>query len=250
MKRCFAAIVVALATIVVPLVGSATIAVPQAAAALHTCTATSSHYFDGFLTRTTSVIGTSAHIVNRLGLVCTTTTNSNISTSVNRDSAWSMLAGDSSCDYAQAGFVRVYDTDDYFFAQSDDCGTVDTTFGASPTFNQTHQYWVQWVPSCSCLRQNVDVTIFQSTPWNPKSVWSRPFSNQWLGEVHYKASDIPGNPTEGFTSYTSMQVQKSSTSDWTNTLPSTTAVNTDTSRYNHSGGIVDNFMTIWTYYGY
>ncbi len=162
-----------------------------------------------------------------------------------------MLAGDtSSCEYAQAGFVRVYNTKDWFFAQEDDCGTATTMFGSQPTYNQTHQYWVQWIPSCSCLRQNVDTTIFQSTPFNPKTAWKSPFENQWLGETHYRASDMPGNPTERYTSYTEMQVQKKATNDWTNTLPSTSPINYDPTRYNHSGGVLDGFMTIWTYYQY
>ena len=60
-----------------------------ASAEVYQCdTQGSGFYFDGTITHTSSVIGTAANIVNRLGAVCDTDR-----TNVNTSWGWSMLAG-------------------------------------------------------------------------------------------------------------------------------------------------------------
>ncbi len=249
--------VMALVLLAIGIASGATVALPViqanhlASAEVYTCDTPSGSYFDGSYTSTSSVVGTAADIVNRQGAVCDTDTSQN-----NVSASWSMIAGNAgSCQYAQAGFVRWYASPDYFFAQDNDCGgMVDTTFGASPGYGQTHHYWAQWDSSCSCIHENVGVTIFQSTPWNPYSVWNEPFSNQWLGETHHLASDMPGNPSVGYNTYTQMQVQQSGSGSWTNTLPATSYANSNIYRYDYDAVVYHssygNAMDIWTYYEY
>jgi len=228
----------------------------QAAAEVYTCGSPSGHFFDGAYTSSTTVIGTSAKLINRLGLVCDTTTTTNVRTSINSSAAWVMLAGNSTSQYAQTGFIRTYNGPDYFFAQDNNNGVVDTKYSTAPlsSYGQTHHYWVQWRTTCTCLRENVDATIFQETPFNPKITWSEPFSNQWMGETHYLASDMPGNPTEGYTTYTLMQVQDVASGNFSNTLPTIQYANTNIFRYNHDVVVnhptYGNALDIWTYYEY
>jgi len=218
-----------------------------AAAELYNCAAPYQSYFDGAYTSTNTVIGSSAKIVNRFGAVCDTdTTNDNVST------AWTMIAGNGFLQYAQAGFIRWYGSPDYFFAQDNDGGAPRTTFGvALANYGETHQYWDQWSAGCNCVQEVVDVTIFQSTPYNPRTAWTQPFSNQWLGEVKYTASDMPGNSTEGWTTYTLMQVQLAANSLWTNTLPVIGYVNNNPARWSHDTVVghpapVGNAYDLWT----
>jgi hypothetical protein len=242
-------------SIISPVVLLSVVIVTSASAEVHTCTGSSGFYFDGAVAITTNVIGTSANIVNRLGEVCDTITTSTITKSVNTSSGWAMIQGARTCQYAQSGFVRTYGGTDFFFAQDNKCtGAINTTYGSQPSYGQTHHYWEEWLTTCGCVRQIVDSTIFQHTPWNPKTKWTKPFASDWLGETHYLASDVPGNPTEGYTTFTKMQVQKKATSSFTNALPTITYLNGNGFRYDHDSVVrhttIGNVIDIWTYYEY
>lgn len=67
MNRCLLTVAISAGMSLVPLVGIGPSSIPQAAAAVHDCTSVATHFFDGFVTKTSTVIGTSAHIINRLG---------------------------------------------------------------------------------------------------------------------------------------------------------------------------------------
>ena len=139
-----------------------------ASAEVYQCdTQGSGFYFDGTITHTSSVIGTAANIVNRLGAVCDTDR-----TNVNTSWGWSMLAGYyAECQYAQTGFLRFYGTPDYFFSQDNRCtGVIDTVLGASPAYGQTHHYWIQW---SQFSRQPLSILgSFGPSP-SPISGWER-----------------------------------------------------------------------------
>src|ERR1035437_846487 len=249
----FAGALALLVGILVPTAVVIVAASSPASAEVYQCdTQGSGHHFDGTITHTSSVIGTAANIVNRLGAVCDTDRSGG-----NTSWGWAMLAGNLALrrQYAQTGFVRFYGTPDYFFSQDNRCtGVIDTVLGASPAYGQTHHYWTQWNPFCSCLNELVDVSIFQTTSFDPRLAWTQPFSNQWLGETHYLATDMPGNPSVGYTTFTQMQVELDSSKTWTNTLPALYYQDDNIFRYTHDAVVshpgLGNVMDIWTYYGY
>jgi hypothetical protein len=236
-----------------PVIVSSVIAPTPAAAAIATC-GTLGFYFDGPYTQTTATEGTSGVMVNRYGATCTTDTSVN-----NFVGSWTMFQGtaDGTCSgmqYAQSGEYRIYGSLSYLFAQYNDCGTPTTKIGSAITYGTSNQDWEQYLPSCSCESLNIDVHQFLTTSFNPLTAWTYPFRNEWLGETHYTASDIPGNPSVGYTTYTTMQVQQQTSNTWTNTLPTISYFNDNSARWTHdtvvSHPVIGNTVDIWTYSGY
>jgi hypothetical protein len=185
-----------------------------------------------------------------------------------------MIAGASCGQWAQSGFWHdpVDNGGAYvMFAQynNGDCGSNCTSpcvnkWGPITNGGQNHQYWQDYVtdsqcPS-SCEALNVDVTNFLVTPFNIFASWSQPISNQFLGEVGNLATDMPGNPADGYATYTQMQWQETNPGQPfsgydTNFYTSPYYNNGNIYRWTHDsvvngGGSRGNAMDIWTYYEY
>ena len=137
--------------------------------------------------------------------------------------------------YAQSGFFRWYGSSMYHTTEykQDTAHTyvrkICLTCGALID-GETNQYWEQYVTSCSCLRLNVDVTILDTTPFNPYSTWVFPFRSQYYGETKYLESDMPGYLSAP-TDFRSMQIQHTSTHTWTNVPCDLLGQNDNTTRW-------------------
>jgi hypothetical protein len=209
----------------------------------------SGHYLDGFYQ--VGYEGTSANIVNQFGAVCDTDQGQYTGGQylpVNTSSAWSMIGdGYAGGGIAQSGFFRWYGSPDHFFAEDAIGLTQYLTVGVAPSYNERHHYWEQYDPGCSCIREIVDLTIFQNDYAWPQ--WHTPWYSQWFGETHYTASDMPGTPS-ALTLYSGLQGQIPGYNFWVNT-GSETPANQYPNRYTQYGIFYDPSLLysfyIWTY---
>lgn len=166
----------------------------RSAVAALPCTSLESNSFDGFTSPTSAnyyYSGSSAHLIVREGLPCTTDPTTNAT------SAWTMVANNSTNGWAQSGYVRWQPgTAAYHFAQQspDGLAYVTNTCYACGWLNggESHMYWQEWKGSCNCVLSNVDVTTFLYSSFNPKAIWTIPFLIQFSGETSYLQSDMPG----------------------------------------------------------
>jgi hypothetical protein len=145
--------------------------------------------FAGWLNYGAYYEGVSAELTVRYGAVCDTDQNNN-----NFSTAWTMLASNAGGGgYVQSGFMRAYGSLIYHFAEQNRDGSSYTRVYGSPiSVGEIHRYWQQWDSTCSCLHSNVDTTRFMNSSFDPFSVWTTPFSEQFVGEVKHVASDMPG----------------------------------------------------------
>jgi hypothetical protein len=148
--------------------------------------------------------------------------------------------------YAQMGFFRdVTESCPYYTSESDQIygqtffRHIHTEYGCLPT-NQLNRYWVQYIPSTGLLRMNVDVTIMDTTTWNPYLNWAAPFSTDFDSETKYIGSDVPA------TNYRSMQVQQGINHGWSSSLPQMYTTCPWPIRY-VLGALSNNFFAIQTY---
>jgi hypothetical protein len=225
-----------------------------------------SNYFDGQqYSQANATLGTAAKLVTRPATLCT-----GDPIYQNFSSAWTMISGSGSGEWAQAGIWHdpVNNAGAYvFFAQYNNGGAVSgkcvspcvNRFGAVTNNGQVHQYWEQYLSSGQ-EALNVDLTNFLTTPFNISSAWVQPFNNQFFGEVGNFATDQPGNPADGVETFTQMQ--------WQETNPGHPWSGYDTPFYGvplgndqnplrwtydgivDHGGTEGNAFDIWTYYEY
>lgn len=251
-RGAFFALVAVTGSTIIPISGAITNSTPSSAA-VAACGTFKNSYFDGLQAdpANDSDIGSSASMNNQFAYFCTS-----VQTTNNQTSAWTMIQGsnNSICQYTQTGIItnatRIY-YEDEFFAEYDN-GNCQTGFvvvyGVTlSNFGEVHHYWDQFVPSCNCEYENVDVTTFQTTPFNPKN-WTEPVRSTWSGEDTYLGSDMPGNPGEGYTSFTGLQVQQWNGA-YTNTLPALGSLNDNVLRYTHTN-VSGNAFTLGTWYEY
>lgn len=185
-----------LSTLLVLSIGLA--AVPASAqAASYTC-GTRSNYFDGRYqdaSRTSDRFeGSSAYIVIRSAGLCNTDTD-RIN---NFSNAWSAISGQSVCQVAQSGYERGGGNASFrHFAQiALSCPQITTVYGGNLVVSDVggrHTYRSLFNTGCSCLVSTVDTSTFLMSNFNPYSQWTYPFSAQFLGEVGYRESDVPGS---------------------------------------------------------
>jgi hypothetical protein len=189
----------------------------EASAEVYTCGKTSgSNYHAGYIQAygTGNYEGAAATIVTQYGAVCDTNTSNG-----NFTNSYSMIASnaDSIAGWVQSGFIRWYDGDTYYFAQSY-CGRgsscLNTRFGTSPlTYGSSHTYYQRWFASCGCVESHIDSTLYLTTTWDPYVDWALPFSPQFEAETLYLESDIPGNKSN-VTLWTGIEGQNGTTDNW------------------------------------
>jgi hypothetical protein len=178
---------------------------------ISTC-GTRSNYFDGYYfnttTHTDTFEGASSYIVNRYGAVCNTDKSApspgGQTIGTNFTTAWSMIAAYDGNAWAQAGFIRGYNSPQYEWAEFTNAGltNVYNRFPASPSLPDgvKHAYRELWTASCACIIMSIDGVELTQTNYDPYGNWNGgpngdQFSPQFFGEVTYTQNDIPGVPT-------------------------------------------------------
>jgi len=173
--------------------------VSSANAAGSSCVPPASNFFDGFYdspSDPTAWEGASAYLLTEAPAMCGSDTKpSNFST------AWSMIAGSNTFEWAQSGMMRIYlSTGELYvrhFAQAISEHTAAQTwfYGNVPT-GVRHAYRSLYSSSCFCVQMQVDGVVKLATSFNPFGDWLAPFVPEFFGEVPYQASsDMPGIPT-------------------------------------------------------
>jgi hypothetical protein len=209
-----------------------------------------SNYFDGMVLHLAAdaTVGTAATIVQRGAYPCSGSTHDE------QESAWDMIAGSGSNQYAQAGerrddgcttgcngAVRQY-VEYNNGTPGSQCNVqvesyvCEQAFGSGVANGENDLYFVEYYtggpwPSCEL---GCEALIWcqglstceagEVTPFNPVfgsypgyAGWTEPFSNQYLGEDYNVYSDIPGGPNGGWVTYQEMQVKATGSNNppWT-----------------------------------
>lgn len=182
--------------------------IPVTSASAITCSREGNFYNGYIYNGPTRFQGIGADVTWRRGEIC----EGGGATYNKFNTSWVLLAGSTYVGgYSQVGTIRFYGGSTYFFSEFDN----DGVGGFSRTVNQgngpvavggTNHAWVQYVPQCSCLRNNIDVSIQSATNFNPYVAWSTPFDLSWSSETSYRETYSPGTPT-GETRFARMQVQ-------------------------------------------
>lgn len=197
---------------VVAAVATVLLAVPLAASAeVATCGSRSANnYHAGYLNPgDPSVEGDYAVISTRYGAVCDTDT-----TSGNFTNHYAMIASNNLAGWAQDGYLRWYGSSIVFFAQQSSGHTLNTKFGTTAlTPGSTYFYYNKWDPSCYCIEDIIERTLYLKSTWNPYTAWVLPFSPQFTGEATYRASDLPGTASAP-ANYTAISGQDVTTDGW------------------------------------
>jgi len=245
------------------IVGAA-VAVPAspAAASYPTC-GTLGHYFDGYYNYSPGPLqvseGNSAALTVRYGSVCDSDTSADTvigGLTTNPSASWEMLNGaaDSSghgTGYSQAGFLRWYGSSDYSFAEYNDFhGQYNRKDDFAHPLSQgsTYKYQTQYNPGCTCLQNLAAGVQINQTSFNPTGTFATPWQLQYFGEVHYRESDIPGNPTVK-TNFTHIQ-REGFGEVWTSALPTLSPGNDNIYRWDESSvNSCSGYpcFDIWTY---
>jgi hypothetical protein len=198
-----------------------------------------------------TALGASAVVSHRMGNICDSVHFGNTT------SAWSMLAAGGNVQaYAQIGVLRLWgQSSNWFFYEYRNAAGNDVQQQLFPVQNGTNRFWVQLVPPADGvpnwhLRMNIDATIEAYTPWDPFSAGgfnTAGSSPQWLGETHYRFTDIDGgtySPTR-FESVASQARGAQGQEIWNSEFGSTTTHINDDSRYGFAYTYSDAF-NIWT----
>lgn len=168
-----------------------------------------SNWFHGYIqfaetSQPFAINGTSANVTVRGAPVCDTDS----SPRNNFTNNWVMITDrDGFRNYAQAGFERGFGTDLQHFAQQSSATTLQTSYYSRAVAGITYRYWNQ--QTSAGLRSNVnDIILLQGQ--TSLSTWRRPFLPQYLAEVRYRESDVPGRDNAR-TAYRNLSVQRAST---------------------------------------
>ena len=182
---------------------------PTASAYLWQC-GTPGNYFDGMYRIGDNIEGVKANITSRFSGVCDTDSDP----ANNFTNAWSMITPSTSNAWVQSGYERGFGTGVRHFSQIYSPGLQDTTaWGSLFPYNEDHTYWQQYDPATKRIRSNVDLTNFLVTSFNPFAVWPQPFISEFMGEVRYLASDVPGYSGSA-AGFWSIQTQRTSNHSW------------------------------------
>jgi hypothetical protein len=163
-------------------------------------------------------IGTYAQIVTRPANTCFTDYSQ-----TPQSLAWEMIQGQSNYTYMQAGFIHRYGfPTDYFSEQNngevgqcDNGGSCVDWYGGTAANGGTGAYYQYYQPvgslqcSAGCEQSYVNYQLEQQTSYNPYAAgeWQEPIANEYSAERNYSTSDIPGNTTDGYTTWTNMEWQ-------------------------------------------
>lgn len=150
----------------------------------------SGNYFDGLQDNdytNTYVEGSSANFTVRGTTKCTGGTNT-------YETSWANVAApNSNFSYAQVGYwnaptgvLQAFAQDSYSDSGSCLAGCVATSVGTTSITNgSTYHFWVQFVPGCTCYKENVNTTTVQQSTFNPLLKWNLPFRPSFKDEVLY-----------------------------------------------------------------
>ena len=170
----------------------------------------SSNYHAGYLNPgDSSIEGDYAIISTRYGAVCDTDTTAN-----NFTNQYAMIASNNLAGWAQDGYIRWYGSSIVFFAQQSSGHSLNTKYGTTALAQgSTYFYYNKWDPTCYCMEDIIERTLYLKSTWNPWTAWVLPFSPQFTGETAYLASDLSGTATAP-ANYTSISGQQASTDGW------------------------------------
>lgn len=78
------------------------------------------------------------------------------------------------------------------------CNALRRTFHGTTNNGEQHNYTEQFLGDCSCIHEMIDGQTYQLSNFNPKAsgAWPHPFESQWLGEVKYLQSNMPGSSSQ------------------------------------------------------
>src|SRR5699024_5180440 len=115
----------------------------------------------------------------------------------NFSNSWSMIAGQGACEWAQSGFENRYNKPIQHFAQvAKNCGSVTTVYWPTNLVSgEKHAYRSLYNSSTGRVESKVDTTIFITSIFPMFGTWTQPFDVQFMGEVGYMASGMPGSPS-------------------------------------------------------
>lgn len=146
-------------------------------------------FFDGFLSQNDPV-GAKGFITDRNINVCGPS-------AAGSASAWIMLAGGGSAQFAQIGFVRSGNSPtESLFTEYEKNASTNAVFKSIPGFNYgtAHGYEVHYSFSANQINMIKGGNVMDSTNFNPKAAWGSPWTGQFNGETHDRQDDIPGTP--------------------------------------------------------
>lgn len=142
------------------------------------------------------------------------------STSPNHISAWAMIAGSYSCEFAQAGHRKTEDITYWLdFAEYSDCygNYNEKSYGTTALSNGTnHHYQVYYDTSVNPHVERMDIsagTYKLATNFDPVGDWTGPFTPFWMAELFDSGDEVPGMSTQE-TSFTSVQYQAHTSLTW------------------------------------
>jgi len=110
--------------------------------------------------------------------------------------AWVMEFGSGYHQYAQTGYIHFRNSTNQLFVEFNkgDPNPYQHLYGIGLT--TTQNYGVYYYSCNSCTNQMIMQVggsgYYAGTPWDPATVWARPWSPQWSGETHDTGDDIPG----------------------------------------------------------
>jgi hypothetical protein len=149
------------------------------------------HRFAGFKTGSPQY-GATAQIRDRAIALC-----SNAAGATSGASAWVMLAGGSTHEYAQAGFARIAGMPGALrFTEYNDGED------AAPNWNRSwwngfsagtnHAYTIAYSFSTGRITGTVDGQTLFTTPWSSDTEWHPGWNGQFMGETWDRGDDVPG----------------------------------------------------------
>lgn len=150
---------------------------------------TGSNYFAGMYRTGDQIEGAAAYITSRFSGVCDTDSNP----INNFTNAWTMVASNNGQSWIQSGFERGFGTGVRHFSQVISPNLQDSTvYGDWFPYNEDHEYWQTLNSANGRMYSNVDGYNFLSTTFPVFNHWGTPLQSEFLGEVRYLESDIPG----------------------------------------------------------
>lgn len=109
-------------------------------------------------------------------------------------SAWSMVTGDGSLEWAQIGYGKHrYDSATTYFAEVSTANYPEDYWrqGGNEA-SGTSNFRVVYNETTDRMRMYRNDILFYETTWNPFTKWGTSWGHQWMGETHVNGDDMPG----------------------------------------------------------